>query len=196
MILVKGYKEQNARMKGIKMSRVGNKPIAITKGVQIKSENSHISVKGPKGELSINIDPDFTVVVTGEVLEIKRPTDARRHKEKHGLFRALVQNMVTGVTEGYTKELIIVGVGFKAIVKGKFLDLNLGFSHTINFPIPEGITIVAPSQTQIVVTGCDKSKVGEVAAKIRSYYPAEPYKGKGVRYLGEKVRRKAGKTVK
>ncbi|MDD4203324.1 MAG: 50S ribosomal protein L6 [Candidatus Omnitrophica bacterium] len=178
------------------MSRVGNRPITIIKGVEIKSENSLVSVKGPKGELSLKIDPDFTVSVTDKVVEIKRPSDSRSHKEKHGLFRALVQNMVTGVTEGYTKELIIVGVGFKAIVKGKFLDLNLGFSHTINFPIPQGITIAAPSQTQVVISGCDKSKVGEVAAKIRSYYPAEPYKGKGVRYLGEKVRRKAGKTVK
>ena len=178
------------------MSRVGKKPISITKGVEIKFEDALVSVKGPKGELSLIIDPDFTLDITEEVLEVKRPSEARKHREKHGLYRALVQNMIIGVTEGYKKELMIVGVGFKAIVKGKILDLNLGYSHTIHFSIPESITIVAPSQTMVVISGCDKAKVGEVAATIRSFYPAEPYKGKGVRYKDERVRRKAGKTVK
>ena len=177
------------------MSRVGKKPIPIAKGVKIERSNGTVKVKGPKGELSVEVKPEITVTIKEEEIVLERPSDSRQHKSMHGLYRALIDSMVTGVTTGYQKKLEIVGVGYRAEMKGQKLSLQLGYSHPILFSLPPEITVEIPAPTQILISGIDKQLVGQVAAKIRSMRPAEPYKGKGIKYEGEYIRRKAGKTA-
>ncbi|MGB9773677.1 MAG: 50S ribosomal protein L6 [Bacteroidota bacterium] len=177
------------------MSRIGRKPILIPKGVAVERENGTIRVKGPKGELGAEVHPDIKVEITGEEVRVLRPSDAKHHRALHGLWRALIQNMVIGVSQGFSKKLEIVGIGYRAELKGKKLQLYLGYSHPILFSPPDGISIEVPSPTSIVVNGIDRQLVGAVAAKIRSFRPPEPYKGKGIKYEDEYIRRKAGKTA-
>ena len=177
------------------MSRVGRKPISIVKGVTITKKDDAIVVKGPKGELSASVHPDITIAINPSEVLVSRHADDGAHRALHGLWRALIQNMVNGVTQGYSQKLEIVGVGYRAEMRGKKLQLMLGYSHPILFGPPDGITIEVPTQTSIMVSGIDKQLVGLVAAKIRSFRPPEPYKGKGVKYEGEYVRRKAGKAA-
>jgi len=176
------------------VSRVGRKPINI-KDVTITQTDNSVKVKGKLGELERNIHPNIKVKVDGEELLVERPNDVKENRSLHGLTRALIQNMVSGVSEGYSKTLDIVGVGFRAELKGKNVLLNLGFSHPIYFVPPEDITLEVPSQTQIKISGIDKELVGLVAAKIRSFREPEPYKGKGIKYSDEVITRKAGKTA-
>ena len=177
------------------MSRIGRKPIEIPKGVTVTVKEKTVTVKGPKGELIETIHPDISVEVTNQQVLVTRKSDDSKYRALHGLWRALIQNMMTGVTAGYSKKLEIVGVGYRAEMKGTRLNLLLGFSHPILFAAPEGIKIEAPTQTSIVISGTHKQLVGLVAAKIRSFRPPEPYKGKGVKYEGEYIRRKAGKAA-
>ncbi len=177
------------------MSRIGKMPVVLPKGVEVKQANGTLSVKGPKGSLEFNAHPDMNVVIDGEELRVERPSDEKEHRALHGLTRSLIANMVAGVTDGFAKTLEIVGVGYRADVSGKGLTLTLGFSHTIDYKPVDGISIECPNQTTIVVSGIDKQKVGQAAAEIRGFRPPEPYKGKGIRYQGEYVRRKAGKTA-
>lgn len=181
------------------MSRVGKKPISLPKGVTVKVNNQVISVKGPKGELKETLDRDMEIVVKEDAIEINRPTDQIRHRAMHGLYRSLVANMVKGVTDGYQKNLELVGVGFKAANQGNLLDLALGYSHNIIFEVPSELkvsTLTEKGQNpKIMLEGIDKQLIGQVAAKIRSLRKPEPYKGKGVRYANEIVRRKAGKAA-
>jgi large subunit ribosomal protein L6 len=179
------------------MSRVGKKPIKIPAGVQVGVEGSRIKVKGPKGELQRQIDTRFSVAVNEGALTVSPVLrgDEKFFKALHGLYRSLLNNMVTGVTQGFEKKLEIVGVGFKAELKNKRLVLQIGFSHPIIFAPPPEINIVCESPTMIAVSGVDKELVGQVAAKIREFRPPEPYKGKGIKYIDEVVRRKAGKTA-
>ncbi|MCI0707218.1 MAG: 50S ribosomal protein L6 [Ignavibacteriae bacterium] len=177
------------------MSRVGRKPIQIVKGVTVANQSGAVTVKGPKGELSAKVHSAVTVDVKGSVVTLNRGSDEKQVRALHGLWRANIQNMIIGVTEGYTKKLEIVGVGYRAEMKGKKLQLQLGYSHPILFGPPEGIKLEAPTQTSIVISGIDKQLVGLVAAKIRSFKPPEPYKGKGVKYENEYIRRKAGKAA-
>ncbi len=177
------------------MSRIGKLPVAIPGGVTVDYSEPVLKVKGPRGELTLDVHPAMAIDVgEGEVV-VRRPSDGRTHRSLHGLTRALIANMVHGVTTGYSKTLEIVGVGYRAQKKGRELVLSLGFSHTIDYPEPEGITLECPRQDIVVVHGIDKQKVGQVAAEIRSFRPPEPYKGKGVRYQGEQIRRKVGKTA-
>lgn len=177
------------------MSRVGRKPISIVKGVTVSQKDGKVVVKGPKGELTATVHPDITVEVTPTEVLVTRHADDGAHRALHGLWRALIQNMLNGVTTGYSQKLEIVGVGYRAEMKGKKLQLMLGYSHPILFGPPEGVNLEAPTQTSIMITGIDKQLVGLVAAKIRSFRPPEPYKGKGVKYEGEYIRRKAGKAA-
>ncbi len=179
------------------MSRIGKLQIEIPSGVEIKFDNGTLHVKGPKGELSLDVNPDMELVIEEGSVSVKRPSDGREHRSLHGLTRSLINNMVEGVTKGFEKKLEILGVGYKAQVQGANLVLNLGHSHPINYPTPEGIKIeIDPEKKNIViVSGIDKQKVGQVASEIRGFRKPEPYKGKGVRYLGEYVRRKAGKSA-
>ncbi|NQT07384.1 MAG: 50S ribosomal protein L6 [Candidatus Omnitrophica bacterium] len=177
------------------MSRVGRKPIAVPKGVKVEIKDNEVTVQGTKGKLSLKIPNSYKVTLDKENITVTRPSDLKINMSQHGLYRSLINNLIIGVTEGYNKKLEIQGVGYKAQVQGKNLNMLLGFSHQINFPIPEGITIKAPKPTQVHIEGIDKKLVGEVAATIRAFYKPEPYKGKGIRYEGEYVRRKAGKTV-
>ena len=154
-----------------------------------------VRVKGPKGELTFDAHPDMTVRLDDGVITVTRPSDQPQHRALHGLTRMLVANMVEGVMNGYTKTLEIQGVGYRALAKGSGIELQLGFSHTIEYTAPDGVSLDLPDQTTIVVTGVDKQKVGQAAAEIRAFRPPEPYKGKGIRYRGEHVRRKAGKTA-
>jgi large subunit ribosomal protein L6 len=177
------------------VSRVGRKPILIPQGVNVQKSGQEITVAGPKGELRATIHRDIAAEVTGGKIAITRPSDGKQHRALHGLWRATIQNMITGVVSGYAKKLELVGVGYRAEMKGKRLQLLLGFSHPILFVPPDGVKIEAPTQTNILVSGIDKQLVGQVAAKIRSFRPPEPYKGKGVKYEGEYIRRKAGKAA-
>jgi len=177
------------------VSRVGRKPISIVKGVTVSQKDGKVMVKGPKGELSATVHPEITVEIKPTEIQVSRHADDGAHRALHGLWRALIQNMINGVTLGYSEKLEIVGVGYRAEMKGKKLQLMLGYSHPILFGPPDGVNIEAPTQTSIVITGIDKQLVGLVAAKIRSFRPPEPYKGKGVKYAGEYVRRKAGKAA-
>jgi large subunit ribosomal protein L6 len=177
------------------MSRIGKLPVQIPGGVEAKLVGNHLTVKGPKGSLELDVHPEMTIVLEDGELRVSRPSDAKNHKALHGLTRSLVANMVSGVTEGFSRTLEIVGVGYRADAKGKNITLNLGFSHTIEYEPVEGIQLACPNQTTIVVSGIDKQKVGQTAADIRAFRPPEPYKGKGIRYQGEQVRRKAGKTA-
>lgn len=180
------------------MSRIGSKLIEIPSGVEVKVSGSNIGVKGPKGELSIDLpDKGITVEVEDASLTVKRSSDARTQKSLHGLSRTLIDNMVIGVTEGFSKTLEIIGVGYRAKAQGTDkLELALGFSHPVVYKAPQGITFEVPEPTKIKVMGIDKQTVGQVAAEIRAFRKPEPYKGKGVRYEGEHVRRKAGKAGK
>jgi large subunit ribosomal protein L6 len=179
------------------MSRIGKAPITVPAGVDVKVDGRRISVTGPKGTLERQIPGTITVSQDGDTLTVERPNDENKVKAMHGLTRSLVNNMVIGVTEGFKKNLEIVGVGYRAEAQGPgALRLNLGFSHPVDVKAPEGITFEVPVQTQVVVVGIDKEVVGQVAADIRSIRKPEPYKGKGVRYAGERVLRKAGKAGK
>ena len=176
------------------MSRVGKKPISI-KGIELSQSGNSVKVKGKLGELEREIHPNISVSVEGEELNVTRPNDLRENRALHGLTRALLNNMVVGVSEGFSKSLEIVGVGYKAELKGKNLLLTIGYSHPIYFMPPEEINIEVASPTQIKISGCDKELVGQVAAKIRSFRKPEPYKGKGIKYSDEIIVRKAGKTA-
>ena len=176
------------------MSRIGKRPVSVPKGVTITQNGSTITVKGPKGELKRTLPADMQVAVTAEEITVTRPSDEQKHKALHGLTRTLIANMVEGVTKGFSKNLELVGVGYKAEVRPYGLQLALGYSHPIEYRAPQGIKLTAPAPTQIVVEGANKEVVGQVAAEIRSLRPPEPYKGKGVKYVGEQIRRKAGKA--
>ena len=178
------------------MSRIGNKAVEIPDKVKVNIGNDGaVAVEGPKGKLNWKLPKDITASVADNRVSLVRGAETRSVKALHGLSRSLVHNMVQGVSEGFTKELIIEGVGFKAAVQGQILNISLGFSHPILFPIPKEIKITVVENTKISISGIDKKVVGQVAADIRRYYPPEPYKGKGVRYAGEVIRRKEGKTV-
>lgn len=177
------------------MSRIGKKIIEIPKGVTVTIDGSIVKIKGPKGELQRAIHPNMKLELKDSNLEVKRPDDQKTNKALHGLTRALVHNMVVGVTSGYKKVLDIVGVGYRVELKGTNLLLNMVYSHPIYFMPPAEIKIETPTQTQIVITGIDKQLVGQVAAKLRSIRKPEPYKGKGIKYSGEQILRKAGKTA-
>lgn len=182
------------------MSRIGNKPISLPQGVTVEIEKGNlVKVKGPKGELSQKVDKDIKVELADGDVVLSRPTEQKRHKALHGLYRALINNMVVGVSDGYKEELELVGVGYKAVAQGKVLELNLGYSHNIFFMVPEEISVnaeTAKGKNPIVtLEGVDKQLIGHVAAKIRSLRKVEPYKGKGIRFVGEQIRRKAGKTA-
>ena len=179
------------------MSRIGNATIPVASGVDITIDGQNISTKGPKGELTYTMPEGISASVDGEELTIARPNDERDSKALHGLARSLVNNMVIGVTEGFRKDLEIIGVGYRAAAKGKNgLDLQLGFSHPVVYTAPDGIEFEVPDQQKISVIGIDKQAVGQVAAEIRAFRKPEPYKGKGIRYVGEHVIRKAGKAAK
>ncbi len=176
------------------MSRIGKRPIPVPAGVTVAIDGSTVKVKGPKGELARTLSADISVVQEGNELLVKRPSDEERHKALHGLSRTLVANMVEGVTTGFKKTLEITGVGYKAEIKPYGALLSLGFSHQIEYKAPEGVKISAPNPTTVVIEGASKEHVGQVAAEIRSFRKPEPYKGKGVKYQGEVIRRKAGKA--
>ncbi|NLL92013.1 MAG: 50S ribosomal protein L6 [Ruminococcaceae bacterium] len=178
------------------MSRIGRKPIVIPEGVDAKIEGNSIVVKGPKGELSGNFDPLIEVELEGNEILVKRSSDEKKLRELHGLTRTLLANMVLGVTEGFKKELEIQGVGYRAQKQGNDLVMNLGYSHQVIFSETDEIKIEVPSPTKIIITGIDKQKVGQFAAEVRGKRPPEPYKGKGIRYVGEYVIRKEGKAGK
>jgi large subunit ribosomal protein L6 len=179
------------------MSRIGKAPIPVPTGVDVTLAGRHISVKGPKGTLERDIPGEITVRQDGDVLLVERPNDERQNRALHGLVRSLVNNMVVGVDQEFTKELEIIGVGYRAAAQGTSkLDLALGFSHPVSVDAPDGITFEVPTPNRIIVRGIDKEAVGQVAANIRKIRKPEPYKGKGVRYLGEHVAKKAGKTGK
>ncbi len=176
------------------MSRIGKKPVAIPKGVTVALAGRTLSVKGPKGELSRTFHPDMTLSVEGDTVAVARPSDEHRHKALHGLSRTLVQNMVDGVSRGFAKTLEIQGVGYKAETKPYGVNLVVGYSHPVKYEAPKGIKISVENNVLVKIEGPDKELVGQVAAELRQVRPPEPYKGKGVRYQGEHVRRKAGKT--
>ena len=178
------------------MSRIGKLPIEIPTGVEITHKDRLITVKGPLGTLEQPIDPSMIVTIEEGNLVVDRPTENKRHKAYHGLYRTLIQNMVDGVTKGYEKKLRIEGVGYRATKSGKDLNLQVGHSHPIVMTDPEGITVEVPTATEIIIKGIDKQKVGNYAAKIRAWRQPEPYKGKGIRYHDERVRRKEGKSGK
>lgn len=178
------------------MSRIGRKPITVPSGVDVKVDGSHITVKGPKGTLEQNLHKDMIVEVQGNEIIVTRPSEDKLHKSLHGLTRTLVHNMVVGVSEGFKKELEIQGVGYRAAKQGKNLVMNLGYSHQVIVPEIPGITIDVPAPNKIIINGCDKQMVGQFAAEVREKRPPEPYKGKGVRYVGEYVARKEGKAGK
>ncbi|MGB6058400.1 MAG: 50S ribosomal protein L6 [Microthrixaceae bacterium] len=178
------------------MSRIGKEPIQIPGGVEVRIDGLNVSVKGPKGELARELDDKVTIRQEDNLLFVERVNDDRDSRAMHGLSRSLVANMVIGVSDGFRKELDIVGVGYRAVPKGSDIELALGFSHPVLVAAPEGISFVVPAPTRIEVHGIDKQLVGQVAADIRAWRKPEPYKGKGVRYVGEHVRRKAGKTGK
>lgn len=177
------------------MSRIGRKPVTIVKGVKIEKKDGMIQATGAKGTLSARIHPAITVEIKNDQIFLSRTSDEKFVKALHGLWRAIIQNMIIGVTQGYQKKLEIVGVGYKAELRGKRLQLTLGYSHPIVFNPPDGIKLEVPQPTNITISGIDKQLVGQVAAKIRSFRPPEPYKGKGVKYENEFIRRKAGKAA-
>jgi len=176
------------------MSRIGKRPVPVPNGVTVTVQGNTISVKGPKGELSRRLHPDMRVSVENGTVNVTRPSDEQTHRALHGLTRSLIANMVEGVTQGFRKQLEITGVGYKAEVKPFGLQLALGYSHPVEYRPPAGIKLTAPQPTAVVIEGADKEKVGQVAAEIRALRKPEPYKGKGVKYQGEQIRRKAGKA--
>ena len=177
------------------MSRIGKRPVPILKGVEVRQVNGTLKVKGPKGELALDVHRDVKVLIDEQEVRVERSSDEKKDRALHGLTRALIANMVKGVTEGFSKTLEIVGVGYRADLKGKGITLQLGYSHPIIYQAVEGVKLECPNQTTIVISGPDKQKVGQTAAEIRSLRPPEPYKGKGIKYQGEHIRRKAGKTA-
>lgn len=177
------------------MSRFAKVPIAIPSGVSVQIEGGRIQVKGPKGQLEMPIPPTIRVARNENALRVERPNDQKQSKALHGLAHRLITNMIVGVTRGFTKALEIQGVGYRAQAQGDKLELVLGYSHPVTYMVPKGIKVETPQPTQIIVSGIDKQQVGQVAAEIRAYRPPEPYKGKGIRYVGEYVRRKVGKTA-
>ena len=177
------------------MSRIGNRVLTIPEGVEITNENGHITVKGPKGELSYDLTKDIEVKIEGSEVKVTRNSEIKTVKQMHGTTNALINNMMEGVSKGYEKGLEIVGVGYRFNVKGKMLEVNAGFSHKVEMEIPEGLTVESVSTTEITVKGIDKEAVGKFAAEIREVRKPEPYKGKGIRYKGEHVRRKEGKKA-
>ena len=177
------------------MSRIGKKPLEIPKEVKANTSGNVVAIEGPKGKVDYRIPDGFKVEIKEGKFFVSRPSDLKTDKAKHGLIRSLLKNIIIGVTKGYMKSLEISGVGFKAQAQGKVLSLSLSYTHPINYPIPEGITIETPQPINIVIKGIDKAQVGQVAAEIRAYYEPEPYKGKGIKYAGEFIRRKAGKAV-
>jgi len=181
------------------MSRVGKAPITIPAGVSVSVNDTVVTVKGPKGELTQDVHTDMSVGIDDGEVSVTRPTDQKRHKAMHGLYRSLINNMVIGVASGYKKEMELVGVGYKAAVQGSVLELNLGYSHNIFLSLPKEIKVEAETakgkNPKVIIEGVDKQLVGQVAAKIRSLRKVEPYKGKGIRFIGEQIRRKAGKTA-
>lgn len=179
------------------MSRIGLKPITIPAGIEVTiAEGNHVTVKGPKGTLENKFDAALTIKQEGNVITVERPTNNKQHRSLHGLTRTLINNMITGVSTGFEKKLELVGVGYRAQKQGNKLVMNLGFSHPVEMEDPEGITVEVPNQTELVVKGIDKQLVGNYAAKIRDWRKPEPYKGKGIKYAGEYIRRKEGKTGK
>ena len=178
------------------MSRIGKMPVAIPAGVEVKNEGNLVTVKGPKGELTRQFDKDLTIDVAEGVITVTRPSDDKRHRSLHGLTRTLIANMVEGVTNGYSKTLEIEGVGYRAAKSGNKVTLNLGFSHPVELVETDMIKLEVPAPNKIIVSGIDKQAVGQFAAEVREKRPPEPYKGKGIRYAGEFVRRKEGKTGK
>jgi len=176
------------------MSRIGKVPVSVPKGVTVSASGTTVSVKGPKGELKKTFHSALTIKIEGETIVVTRPSDEKLHKSLHGLTRTLIANMVEGVTKGYSKTLEIAGVGYKAEPRAYGLQLALGFSHPVEYKAPAGIKLTAPTPTSVVIEGADKETVGQVAAEIRLLRPPEPYKGKGIKYANEIVRRKAGKT--
>lgn len=181
------------------MSRIGKNPINIPEGVKVTMEKATVTVKGPKGELTQEINPDIKFNITDAEVTLERPTEQKRHKAMHGLYRSLVNNMVVGVSEGYSKQLELVGVGYKASSQGNLLELSLGYSHNIVVQIPEELKISTETlkgkNPVVTLEGIDKQLVGQIAAKIKSLRKVEPYKGKGIKFVGEQIRRKAGKTA-
>ena len=178
------------------MSRIGKNPVSIPSGVEAKIDGQHVEVKGPKGTLSLDVPEPITVVLEGSEIKVSRPDDNRRSRALHGLSRSLINNMVIGVSEGYTIKMEIFGVGYRVQAKGKGLEFSLGYSHTIPIEPPEGVTFAVDSTTKFSISGIDKQKVGQIAANIRRLRKDDPYKGKGIRYEGEQIRRKVGKTGK
>lgn len=176
------------------MSRIGRAPIEIPAGVEVTCNGNVVTVKGPKGSLSHNVHPDMTVTVEGNTIHVTRPSDDKMHRSLHGLTRTLIHNMVIGVTEGFKKELDVNGVGYRVAKEGTKLVMNLGFSHQVIVEEKDGITIEVPGPNKIILHGCDKQKVGQFAAEVREKRPPEPYKGKGIKYTDEVIRRKEGKT--
>ncbi|WP_206830594.1 50S ribosomal protein L6 [Alicyclobacillus fructus] len=178
------------------MSRIGRKPIPIPAGVEVSVNGTEVTVKGPKGQLTRRVHPDMKIVVQDNQVIVERPSDEKLHRALHGTTRSVIANMVEGVTNGYSRSLELVGVGYRAAKQGNKVTLSVGFSHPVDLPQVEGIEVEVPAQNKIVVRGIDKELVGIYAAKVRSIRPPEPYKGKGIRYEGENVRRKVGKTGK
>jgi large subunit ribosomal protein L6 len=176
------------------MSRIGRKPVAVPKGVTLQVEGNSVAVKGPRGELRRDLHPDMEIALKDNQFTVARPSEEKRHKALHGLTRTLVQNMVDGVSKGFSKSLEIQGVGYKAEAKPYGVNLIVGFSHPVKYEAPKGIKISVDNNVMVKVEGADKELVGQVAAELRQVRPPEPYKGKGIRYVGEQVRRKAGKT--
>ncbi|GAV24659.1 50S ribosomal protein L6 [Carboxydothermus islandicus] len=176
------------------MSRIGRKPIPVPQGVEVKVEGNTVTVKGPKGSLTREFHPDMKITFDGSQILVERPSDEKEHKALHGLTRTLINNMIVGVTSGYQKSLELVGVGYRAAKQGRKLVLTVGYSHPVEMDPPEGIEVEVPAQNQIIVKGIDKELVGNFAATIRAVREPEPYKGKGIKYTDEVIRRKAGKT--
>lgn len=178
------------------MSRIGKKPVVIPAGVEVKLDGNTVTVKGAKATLTQTVNPAITVEVEGNEVLLSRPNDAKENRSLHGLYRALINNMVVGVSEGFKKELDVNGVGYRAAVNGKKLVLTVGYSHPVEMDIPEGLTVECPNPNKIVVSGADKQQVGQYAAEVRKKRPPEPYKGKGIKYADEHIRRKEGKAGK
>ena len=178
------------------MSRIGKKPIEVPAGVTVTIDNSQVTVKGPKGELSRTFHQDIAINIEENVITVSRPSEAKDHRALHGTTRAVLANMIEGVSKGFERSLDLIGVGYRAAIQGKKLVLSVGYSHPVEIEPEEGIDIEVPTNTKVIVKGINKERVGELAANIRSVRPPEPYKGKGIRYEGEFVRRKEGKTGK
>lgn len=177
------------------MSRIGKKPILIPQGVKVQISGAKVHVEGPKGKIDLNVHPRMKVTMDGSQVSVNRPTNTTQDRSLHGLTRTLISNLIVGVTQEFSEALEIEGIGFKAQLQGKKLQLNLGFSHPIDFDIPEGIKVETPKPTNLLIKGVDKVLVGQTAANIRKFFEPEPYKGKGIRYAGEIIRRKAGKAA-